>query len=266
AESAREGVTCALPRPCVSCCCREEDGGCLESGEQQQQQELIKENRQTAANLRTQQDRKGRTHSHTHAGSMSRSSDSEDGCFVAMDTEDAGATSAEGHAGDQTAAAETETTGNSNCAKHPGKSCQRAMGELPEEVLEYILSFLSPYQEHKTAALVCKQWYRLIKGVAYQCYHGFLRAVQEGNIQWESRTYPYPGTPITQRFSHSACYYDSNQSMYVFGGCTQSSCNAAFNDLWRLDLNSKEWIRPLASALKGASALHTPGYHVSFPR
>lgn len=40
-------------------------------------------------------------------------------------------------------------------------------------------------------------------GVAYQCYHGFLRAVQEGNIQWESRTYPYPGTPITQRFSHS---------------------------------------------------------------
>ena len=42
-----------------------------------------------------------------------------------------------------------------------------------------------------------------IVGVAYQCYHGFLRAVQEGNIQWESRTYPYPGTPITQRFSHS---------------------------------------------------------------
>lgn len=127
------------------------------------------------------------------------------------------------------------------------RPCERAMGELPEEVLEYILSFLSPYQEHKTAALVCKQWYRLIKGVAHQCYHGFLKAVQEGNIQWESRTYPYPGTPITQRFSHSACYYDANQSMYVFGGCTQSSCNAAFNDLWRLDLNSKEWIRPLAS-------------------
>lgn len=30
-----------------------------------------------------------------------------------------------------------------------------------------------------------------------------MKAVQEGNIQWESRTYPYPGTPITQRFSHS---------------------------------------------------------------
>ncbi|XP_073700511.1 F-box only protein 42 [Garra rufa] len=155
---------------------------------------------------------------------MSRCADGEDSCSVAMETEE----------GVEAAAAEVK----------PGV---RNMGELPEEVLEYILSFLSPYQEHKTAALVCKQWYRLIKGVAYQCYHGFLRAVQEGNIQWESRTYPYPGTPITQRFSHSACYYDWNQSMYVFGGCTQSSCNAAFNDLWRLDLNSKEWIRPLAS-------------------
>lgn len=92
-----------------------------------------------------------------------------------------------------------------------------------------------------------RHWLFLSLGVAHQCYHGFIKAVQEGNIQWESRTYPYPGTPITQRFSHSACYYDANQSMYVFGGCTQSSCNAAFNDLWRLDLNSKEWIRPLAS-------------------
>ncbi|XP_036389286.1 F-box only protein 42-like [Megalops cyprinoides] len=169
---------------------------------------------------------------------MSCSSDSEDDSFVAMDTE-------EGGAGPGRVAMEREVAGRGGAARE--KVSERTMGELPEEVLEYILSFLSPYQEHKTAALVCKQWYRLIKGVAHQCYHGFLRAIQEGNIQWESRTYPYPGTPITQRFSHSACYYDSNQSMYVFGGCTQSSCNAAFNDLWRLDLNSKEWIRPLAS-------------------
>lgn len=169
---------------------------------------------------------------------MSRSSDSEDDSFVAMDTE-------EGGTGSGQFAMEHELTELRSWNGVKASGC--TMGELPEEVLEYILSFLSPYQEHKTAALVCKQWYRLIKGVAHQCYHGFLKAIQDGNIQWESRTYPYPGTPITQRFSHSACYYDSNQSMYVFGGCTQSSCNAAFNDLWRLDLNSKEWIRPLAS-------------------
>ncbi|KAM8796228.1 F-box only protein 42 [Eudromia elegans] len=167
---------------------------------------------------------------------MASSSDSDDDGFMAVDPEDAA----------------VEGTMEQDEEPHAELGLQesrhnRSMLELPEEVLEYILSFLSPYQEHKTAALVCKQWYRLIKGVAHQCYHGFIKAVHEGNIQWESRTYPYPGTPITQRFSHSACYYDANQSMYVFGGCTQSSCNAAFNDLWRLDLNSKEWIRPLAS-------------------
>ncbi|KAJ8360730.1 hypothetical protein SKAU_G00172550 [Synaphobranchus kaupii] len=190
----------------------------------------------------------------SYQASMSCSSDSEDDSFIAMDTEE-GATEA-GPGPGRVTMEEVEVElpvrkGGGERAREKTRVkervCKRAMGELPEEVLEYILSFLSPYQEHKTAALVCKQWYRLIKGVAHQCYHGFLRAVQEGNIQWESRTYPYPGTPITQRFSHSACYYDSNQSMYVFGGCTQSSCNAAFNDLWRLDLNSKEWIRPLAS-------------------
>ncbi|XP_054857323.1 F-box only protein 42 [Eublepharis macularius] len=164
---------------------------------------------------------------------MANSSESEDDSFMAVDPEEAVA---------REGSMEQEEEQEEGVGRH-----NRSMLELPEEVLEYILSFLSPYQEHKTAALVCKQWYRLIKGVAHQCYHGFIKAVQEGNIQWESRTYPYPGTPITQRFSHSACYYDANQSMYVFGGCTQSSCNAAFNDLWRLDLNSKEWIRPLAS-------------------
>ncbi|KAM4651353.1 F-box only protein 42 [Discoglossus pictus] len=166
---------------------------------------------------------------------MASSSESEDDAFMAIDAE-------EGLEGTMEQDDELHPHTEPEQTRH-----NRSMSELPEEVLEYILSFLSPYQEHKTAALVCKQWYRLIKGVAHQCYHGFIKAVQDGNIQWESRTYPYPGTPITQRFSHSACYYDANQSMYVFGGCTQSSCNAAFNDLWRLDLNSKEWIRPLAS-------------------
>ncbi|CAG5117957.1 unnamed protein product, partial [Candidula unifasciata] len=47
---------------------------------------------------------------------------------------------------------------------------------------------------------------------------------------------------ISDRFSHSAVYYDG--SMYVFGGCT--STNTTFNDLWRLDLTTRQWIRPIA--------------------
>jgi len=95
---------------------------------------------------------------------MSRSPDSEDGYFVAMDTEDdctetAGITE---ELDAKMGSCRPEGTMD-NCAKGQ----ERTMMELPEEVLEYILSFLSPYQEHKTAALVCKQWYRLIKGMPH---------------------------------------------------------------------------------------------------
>lgn len=33
--------------------------------------------------------------------------------------------------------------------------------------------------------------------------------------------------------------------MYVFGGFTSTS--TAFNDLWKLNLHSREWIRPLTT-------------------
>lgn len=84
---------------------------------------------------------------------MASSSDSEDDSFMAVDQE------------------ETVLEGTMEQDEEPRAALEvvemqhnRSMSELPEEVLEYILSFLSPYQEHKTAALVCKQWYRLIKG------------------------------------------------------------------------------------------------------
>ena len=94
---------------------------------------------------------------------MSRAPDNEDGCFVAMDTEDDGT----GPAGlTEEAEAKMGSSWRQEGAMDSGaKGGERTMSELPEEVLEYILSFLSPYQEHKTAALVCKQWYRLIKGM-----------------------------------------------------------------------------------------------------
>lgn len=94
---------------------------------------------------------------------MSRSSDSEDGCFVAMDTEEGGVGSGDPSVGMKVGISAEEQNGQRMSQDEPRS--HRAMVELPEEVLEYILSFLSPYQEHKTAALVCKQWYRLIKGV-----------------------------------------------------------------------------------------------------
>lgn len=84
---------------------------------------------------------------------MASSSDSEDDSFMAVDPEEAVVEGTMEQDDEPHAELEVEET------RH-----NRSMLELPEEVLEYILSFLSPYQEHKTAALVCKQWYRLIKG------------------------------------------------------------------------------------------------------
>lgn len=93
---------------------------------------------------------------------MSRSPENEDGCFVAMDTEDDGAEPAGITEEVEAKMGSCRQEGNMDSGAKGGG---RTMVELPEEVLEYILSFLSPYQEHKTAALVCKQWYRLIKGM-----------------------------------------------------------------------------------------------------
>lgn len=96
---------------------------------------------------------------------MSRSHDNEDGCFVAMDTEDNSAEPAGITAEEEAKMGSCRLEGHTDASAKGGG---RTMLELPEEVLEYILSFLSPYQEHKTAALVCKQWYRLIKGIVLE--------------------------------------------------------------------------------------------------
>ncbi|XP_078615736.1 F-box only protein 42-like isoform X2 [Branchiostoma floridae x Branchiostoma japonicum] len=122
-----------------------------------------------------------------------------------------------------------------------------SVNELPEEVLERILLFLSPYGQYKTAALVCKLWRRLIKGVSKQHYQSFITSIGEGAIQWQTIRGPSHQPQPAPRISHSACYYDDDQAMYVFGGSSVANPNTCFNDLWRFDLASEEWVRPLAS-------------------
>ncbi|XP_066296582.1 F-box only protein 42-like [Branchiostoma lanceolatum] len=122
-----------------------------------------------------------------------------------------------------------------------------SVNDLPEELLERILLFLSPYGEYKTAALVCKQWRRLIKGVSKQHSQSFVTAIGEGTIQWQTIRGPSHQPQPAPRISHSACYYDDDQAMYVFGGSSVANPNTCFNDLWRFDLASEEWVRPLAA-------------------
>ena len=62
------------------------------------------------------------------------------------------------------------------------------------------------------------------------------------SVQW-CHIIAEPGLTISKRYSHSACC--NGNSMYIFGGCT--TANTTFNDLWRLDLGTRCWIRPLAT-------------------
>lgn len=50
---------------------------------------------------------------------------------------------------------------------------------------------------------------------------------------------------IAPRFSHAAIVHDN--SMFVFGGGSASS--TTFNDLWRYDLDTRQWHRPLSTGV-----------------
>lgn len=67
------------------------------------------------------------------------------------------------------------------------------------------------------------------------------KAINDFDIVWKTITPAAMAPTITKRYSHSAAVHDN--SMYVFGGCTCSM--TTFNDLWRLDLSKRLWVRPL---------------------
>lgn len=126
--------------------------------------------------------------------------------------------------------------------------------ELPEEVLQYILSLVSPYQDLQSCKLVSKKWRQCVLKVIRCKKWDLYKAIRDFDVRWERRIHCGPnaihekGSPrfvsvcsvVTPRYSHAATVHED--AMYVFGGCT--SHTTTFNDLWRLDLNSREWSRP----------------------
>ena len=140
---------------------------------------------------------------------------------------------------------------------------------LPDEVLEFILSLVSPYGELKACALTCHRWNICSKNVVKKRQSDFIRSVQEMDMDWsactnatttvtneiqhrlhESGNHEQPverckALTVGKRYSHSAVYDDSTDSMYIFGGCTSTA--TTFNDLWRLDLTTRRWHRPIAT-------------------
>lgn len=123
-----------------------------------------------------------------------------------------------------------------------GDETECNFSRVPEEIVEKIISYLSPYGDLFDAKCVCRLWYRLVSRICKQRVHNFREAVRTGNLRirtvsTKSRISPLP------RFSHGCCIIGSK--LYIYGGC--SSSNTAFNDLYLLDLREGRWIRPRTS-------------------
>lgn len=113
---------------------------------------------------------------------------------------------------------------------------------IPVEIVEKIMSYLSPYGDLYDAKRVCRLWYGLISRICRQRVQNFHEAVRTGNLRIRRVTAKSRISPLP-RFSHGCCIVGDR--MYIYGGC--SSSNTAFNDLYFLDLREGRWIKPLTS-------------------
>ncbi|KAK3869686.1 hypothetical protein Pcinc_025023 [Petrolisthes cinctipes] len=121
------------------------------------------------------------------------------------------------------------------------------INDLPEEILEYILCLISPYNDLRSCRQVCQRWYTCCQGVVDKRKSRLVCALRRGRVEWQTprytHTHTHTHTHISRRYSHSACTHRTH--MYVFGGCT--STNTTFNDLWRYDLYTHAWTRLLTT-------------------
>ncbi len=119
---------------------------------------------------------------------------------------------------------------------------------LPEEVLEFALGMASPYGELRAARAVSRRWRRCADRARARAERALARAAREMALRWSragQSSSSSTTTTISKRYSHSACYDDRSLSVFVFGGCTSTS--STFNDLWRLDLTTRTWSRPMST-------------------
>uniref|UniRef100_A0A0K2UX95 Fbox only protein 42like [Megachile rotundata] n=1 Tax=Lepeophtheirus salmonis TaxID=72036 RepID=A0A0K2UX95_LEPSM len=113
------------------------------------------------------------------------------------------------------------------------------MEDLPDEVLESILGKVNPYEDAENCALVCSRWRRVMLVVRQRRKGRFMSGLLSGSLCVSKGRKAEKILRIAKRYSHSAIYYD--KGLFVFGGCTSTS--TTFNDLWRLDLSTRTWMR-----------------------
>ncbi|XP_038079248.1 F-box only protein 42-like [Patiria miniata] len=142
--------------------------------------------------------------------------------------------------------------------------------DLPEEILERIMSYLSPYSDCKNASLVSRKWRRLMQGVVKRRLQAFHLAARSGSLRW-SHTEQQSANCVDGRLSHSACCVEG--VMYMFGGMIPSArgsgSGTCFCDLRILDLGDRGWTRLMPtgeypSPKAAASMVHHNGSLILF--
>ena len=120
------------------------------------------------------------------------------------------------------------------------------------------------FSDYCNISLVSRKWHRIIIGLRALNRLKFNDCFQTGQIHWR-RFEPPPSSSASSassssnsgtnghsyflkhwpspRHSHSCLIVKSQ--LFMFGGL--SATNTSYNDLWILDLSSKEWHRPTAS-------------------
>ena len=134
-----------------------------------------------------------------------------------------------------------QVVSNNSC---DNESCD-SIDRLPDEIIEYILGLISPYDDLCNCGRVSSRWRDCVSRVISLRYHHFLGHTSHGALHWSHLPAPDSDVSnISKRYSHCAVYYPGRGCMYVFGGCTSTS--STFNDLWELNLSTRTWRRPLS--------------------
>ncbi|KAI1296868.1 F-box only protein 42 [Halotydeus destructor] len=143
--------------------------------------------------------------------------------------------------------------------------CISPINRLPNELLEYLLSYLTPYEDLEHCKWVCKRWKKLVEGARVTSKREFDSCLSSGKLQWSSFLPNSKAPPITGRSAHASCKVGSK--VYVFGGCTPN--HTTFNDLWVFHLSTRKWERKvtngsLPQAKCYASMVHHDGHLILF--
>jgi len=143
-----------------------------------------------------------------------------------------------------------ETTQAEECINNPSMEIDENINDkggidyIPDEILEYILKLVSPYQDFRSCSRVNRRWRWLCEKACKSKLLAFHNQISEGELLWKGVLTEQSPDNISRRHSHSAVYNDKYLSMFIFGGCTASS--STFNDLLQFDLSNRTWNRPRA--------------------